>query len=442
MRSSSALWLGALVLGTGCHLLVQAAGPETCDAAQTPPACSADALSSVTCEADIVITTPCAEGCNPDTGRCAACGNGVDDGGELCFTAQPEPIPTGADPTALLASDVDEDGAMDLTVANSAEDTIVVLKNNGLGQFAGFPITVGDTPFALATADFNGDTHLDLAVANRTSGEILTLLSQFDASGNFVAPIPGPPVASGGLPISLAAGDADADGAADLIFLNLAVRQVFIAKGDGTGAFDPAFESFAINDHQADAVALAPTIAGPPGKLDVITVSGLDNTLTLLIAPSPPPAPLAPIDLIDPDGESPAAVSLGNFSADGSPPDATRDFAIAYRGTSNVLVFLNSGANPPAKIQNLAVGDGPEALVVFDLDGDGDDDIATADGAAGSVSILKNLGDGRFAARQVIEGLGAPLNALSAADFNGDGFLDLAVLSQGTNSVRLLLGGI
>ncbi len=70
-------------------------------------------------------------------------------------------------------------------------------------------------------------------------------------------------------------------------------------------------------------------------------------------------------------------------------------------------------------------------------------DIVVAAGAAGSVSLLAGRGDGTFAAPvTVYSHSGESITAIATGDFNGDGHLDLAVVSEGgsTQDVVLLLG--
>jgi hypothetical protein len=93
----------------------------------------------------------------------------------------PTTIPVGSRPDAIIAGDFNNDGKLDLAVANYGDGTITLLLGNGDGTFtqpSGSPYAVGKGPFSLAAADFNGDGKLDLAVANLTDGTILILLQQ------------------------------------------------------------------------------------------------------------------------------------------------------------------------------------------------------------------------------------------------------------------------
>jgi len=70
-------------------------------------------------------------------------------------------------------------------------------------------------------------------------------------------------------------------------------------------------------------------------------------------------------------------------------------------------------------------------------------DIAIANGAGSSVSLLAGNGDGTFAsAVKVFSDPGQSITAIAAGDFNGDKHLDLAVVSEGATKqdVVILLG--
>jgi hypothetical protein len=77
-----------------------------------------------------------------------------------------------------------------------------------------------------------------------------------------------------------------------------------------------------------------------------------------------------------------------------------------------------------------------DGLAIADLDGDGKPDVALALFTAGA-GVLRGNGDGTFApAQSVPTGPSTSNAAIVAADFNGDGKLDLATLSgTGTGSV-------
>ena len=99
----------------------------------------------------------------------------------------------------------------------------------------------------------------------------------------------------------------------------------------------------------------------------------------------------------------------------------------------------------PAK--GYPAGDAPNGVAAGDLDGDGDQDLMSANSGGGftdgrpdysilgTVSVFKNRGDGTFAAARNFTAGGAfEPSRLDRSDFDGDGDLDLVVSLQFTRA--------
>ena len=151
------------------------------------------------------------------------------------------------------------------------------------------------------------------------------------------------------------------------------------------------------------------------------------------------PAPSSPFAV----GPSPSAIAVGNFKTKTSVDIAVTDQGVVGATGNEVSILLNNGNGSFAVAKAYQVGNTPMALAMADYDGDGFGDLAVANQADGTVSVISNNGNGTFTA-PVTLGLdgGSPQpNAIVATDLNGDGKYDLAVASNVTNDVRVFLNG-
>jgi hypothetical protein len=136
-------------------------------------------------------------------------------------------------------------------------------------------------------------------------------------------------------------------------------------------------------------------------------------------------------------GGSPISVAVGDFNADGQP-----DLAIANSADNTVTVLLGIGTGgfTAAPGSPFPIGARPSSLAVGDFNGDGNLDLAITTELA-TVTVLLGNGAGGFTAAS-----GSPFPAgeqpssVAVADFNGDGKLDLAIADSESNAVTVLLG--
>lgn len=141
-------------------------------------------------------------------------------------------------------------------------------------------------------------------------------------------------------------------------------------------------------------------------------------------------------------GQSPLGVAQADFNGDGKP-----DLAVANMASGSVSILLGNG-NGAFSRADYATGVGPVIVIAADFNGDRKPDLAVINSGcpasdevcgASSLSILLGNGDGTLQAPLTFSA-GAAL-ALAAGDFNGDGKIDLAVYqSEGSAAVTLYLG--
>ena len=140
-----------------------------------------------------------------------------------------------------------------------------------------------------------------------------------------------------------------------------------------------------------------------------------------------------------PVGDNPVSFAVADVDADGRP-----DLAVGNQRSNDVTVLLGDGTGSfaPAPGSPVRAGTGPVSVTAADLNGDGNADLAVANGSSNDVSILLGAGGGRFS-----EAPGSPLSVgespqdIAVADLSGDGMADLAVpfLRSGWR-VAVLLG--
>jgi hypothetical protein len=110
-------------------------------------------------------------------------------------------------------------------------------------------------------------------------------------------------------------------------------------------------------------------------------------------------------------------------------------------GTSNAALFhvVTSLTSITLTKNDFAVGQNPRWVTAADFNGDQKLDLAVANFNANTVSIFTGVGDGTFTLKTTLN-VGAGPISIAAADINADGKLDLAVANQTENDVSIFIG--
>jgi hypothetical protein len=351
--------------------------------------------------------------------------------------------PVTQNPVAVATGDFNGDGRLDLAVASPGTfgyptDTVSVLVGNGDGTFQPAQIVfTGLEPHSLAVGDFNGDGKLDLVVVDNS--DLSVLLG--NGNGTFQAPInfklPGvfPPGYTGATPVdqrpsSVAVGDFNHDGKLDLAVTGRAYdylppypsdhAYVNVLLGNGNGTFTTA-DTHLLNGTPAASIAIADF--NGDGKLDVVTANSETQTVSVLLGNGN--GTLQPAQDFA-TGSNPQSVAVGDFNGDGKP-----DLAVA--NVFGVSVLLGNGDGTFGTAATFTTGGNSNSVAVADFNRDGKLDVVTASYTSnpsdpGSVSVLLGNGNGTFQA-PLIYGAGYGPRSVAVADFNRDGFPDLAVVN-------------
>ena len=177
----------------------------------------------------------------------------------------------GSGPQSVAVGDVDNDGDLDLLVANANDGTVSVRLNNGAGIFGGgSDPAVGSSPSSVALGDVDGD--LDLLTANATANTVSVRLNNgagvFGGGSN-------PAVGSG--PVGVAVGDVDGDGDLDLLTANINNSTVSVRLNNGSGTFGGGSDT-AVG---SGPVGVVVGDVDKDGDLDLLTANSGDGTVSV-----------------------------------------------------------------------------------------------------------------------------------------------------------------
>ncbi|MFN5430799.1 MAG: FG-GAP-like repeat-containing protein [Cyclobacteriaceae bacterium] len=346
---------------------------------------------------------------------------------------------TGASPGSIAIGDLDGDGKADLAMTNFSSNTLSVFRNTGttstISYAAKIDFATGAGPKSVTIGDLDGDGKADLAVTNYNS----YTLSVFRNTGtpgaiSYAAKID---FAISAFPSSVAIGDLDGDGRADLavanggngtlsIFRNTGMPGTisYAAKIDFATGLGPV--SLAIGDLDGDSKADLAVANFDGNTISVLRNTGTPGTISYA----------AKIDFAT--GSGPKSLAIGDLDGDGK-----ADLAVANGGISTVSVFRNTGM--PGTISYAAKRDfetglAPGSVAIGDLDGDGKADLAVANINSNTVSVFRNTGTPGTVSYEAKTDFatGSGPYSLAIGDLDGDGKADLAVTNYGSNTLSVL----
>jgi hypothetical protein len=367
--------------------------------------------------------------------------------GDGTFLASPA-IATGS----LIAfsaatSDLNADGKLDLVVVlGTASNNVAVLLGNGDGTFqAATLVNANGFPRLAIVNDFNGDRKPDLAVANSNCsfgacppGSVSILLG--DGHGGFGAARAD--LTTDTDPLYLALADFNGDAKLDMVVSTQVNNDVNVFLGNGNGTFQN-FTKYAVG--VGPGFVLATDLNGD-GRPDLAVVAGCANdpncqhgsAVSILLGKGDGTFSTS---VQYPTGKFPNSIVWGDFNGDGKVDIATSNYVDGFSSNVSVLLGNGDGTFQPQKV--IAIPNGLGLLVAGDFNRDGKPDLAVAernqDHIPGFVAILLGNGDGTFQSPMTFP-TGQTPYGLVAADFNGDGILDLATANGNPFNISVLLG--
>lgn len=346
------------------------------------------------------------------------------------------PFPAGVAPASITAGDFNNDGILDLGVANSTG--VTVLRGQGAGIFQNVAThATGTSPSSVKTADFNRDGYGDLAVANAGSSNVSVLLSNgetgFNLSTHYM---------TGVSPQSIAVGFFNSDDIVDLAIANRLSSELSILIGRGDGTFFTPNTPVIFYQPGSSLTSLTAADFNGDGKQDLaISIegrAGFSSPTGSISVRMGQGGSFSPETRILANG-IPKKLSHGDFNGDGK-----IDLVAAIDGELNTL--LGNGDGSFQAVTTYRMGEEPRALVTGDFNKDGNPDLAALDRNSDfddMISVLLGRGDGTFIGAGFVQPSSSNYGKMfTVGDFNGDHALDLASAgaSDGLNNIFVFLG--
>ncbi len=344
------------------------------------------------------------------TGVAVSLGDGL--GGFLSHASFPG---VASGPVAAAVADFDEDGELDVVLANNPGSFVTVLLGDGLGAF-GAPTTflaasgVND----VEAGDLDGDGHQDLVAAAR-SGNRIAVLEGF-GDGTFASPV----TYAHSSPRSLELLDLDGDSVFDVAVALGGTDRVAVRFGNG----DLTLGAATLYETGNEPHLLAAADVDGDTVADLLAYCKLTQDVSVLLGVG--------------DGTFTHGAGIGTFGSASAiePTDVDLD------GTLDLLVSVPSGIRTV-----LGVGDGTfratqrlplgrDLLAIGDLDRDGENDIVASRGST-EIVVLLHQEDGSFLETDSFPASTSAFSGLEIADLNGDGNPDIVVAAGGAAHVHL-----
>ncbi len=278
-------------------------------------------------------------------------------------------------------------------------------------------------PMSVGVADFDGDGNPDVVFTNAATNTIDILFG--DGTGEFKRRVSIP---SSTEPERVAIADFNGDSIPDLAITHRNSHDVSAMLGDGHGAFR---ETFRWPTKGRSRWVTAADLNGD-GKPDLVVACSAAQKVLVLLGRGD--GRFDGAQEYEANGE-PAAVLVGDFNGDGFQDVVTADYQVAGGTTVSAFAGKGDGTLNPSKW--FRTGFGPLAATAADYNGDGRLDIATADFHDG-MSVLLGNKEG-FAAPRTYFAMSGP-GFVASGDFDGDGKLDIILVAEHSNDAHIFYG--
>jgi streptogramin lyase len=383
-------------------------------------------------------------------------------------------------PQAIAVGDFNNDGQLDITVANTGTNKIGVFLGNGNGAFSNqtiYSTGSNSNPMSIAIDDLNNDTRLDIVVANYGTNNIGVFIGNGD--GTFAKQV----IYSTGLgshPVSVAIGDFNKDSFLDITVANNGTTEVGVLLGNGDGRFQKV-QVYATPSGIFPTMITVTNINNDYWPDIVISIDNTDN-IGILLGDGPKsftnqvtfsagggsgPLTLAAgyfnndtrLDIVIGGGRrQQVAIILGDGNGGFTLPtiyatdtyvtwvavgdfnqDTNLDMVATLNGVKGIYLFLGNGDGTFSNATKFSTVSTAYFVAVADLNNDTRLDIVVTTNTTDNVRVMLGKGDGTFSG-QITYSTYSVSYSVAVGDFNNDNRLDIVVANYGANDIGILLG--
>jgi len=290
---------------------------------------------------------------------------------------------------------------------------------------------VGDSfeePVDVKIKDLNNDGKADVIFAISDLSYYIQVFPNNSTPGNLILSNTTYSYKTQMSPMSVAVDDLDGDGKPDLVSVSYN-NQVSVLQNKGTNT-DFSFAESVQYYTTLDPYDVELGDLNNDGKPDVVVANRDSNTISIFINTSTPGnITFAPRFSLK-TGNNPISIAIRDIDG-----DALADIAVVNSGNGSISIFRNTSKTPFTSFAprlDAVVYGGPYAMELFDMNGDGKNDMVVSNNGSDKISVFKNLstlGNIKFDSQVSFPATSEP-EGLAVGDLNGDGKPDVVVANH------------